>query len=357
LSAGFGSSSTKSPGALAGIPGAAAWPVYVPKVPCQDYNSPSRHFVLLAPDFNSFAAAVCSRFFFRPDTAKLYWFDTHTPLKAQSHKLDACSYHGFADMCIRGDLHAVYVYGPTEHCDPPSPDDLPLAQSLLRHDDVADFDEDACESSSGRGSSRSSSMQSQFNKEVLRRDTCCVVCGERSRDLLEAAHILPRDCENSLAVAFGLPSSWRVENGIALCKPCHRRYDSHLFYIHDNTVIVADGLQEDATLGATWKPRHGLSVILPPVVVSGDRLGLKYWPSEQTFSFAKEGFDESQSRRHVDDNATFHCDTPFCSYSSNSMAYILRHKRGDFKSKCPVRVPFQTPSKAAAQSGGTQREG
>lgn len=296
-------------------------------MPVLDYTSLTRYFLKLAPDFKSFAAAACSRFVFSLSSAKLYWFDSIVPDRAQSHKLDSSSYAEFVTRCFQGDLRAVYVYSPTS-TDPLSPSNAPceLGRAEVRLCDVSEFDEDAADSSRVLGNSRSSSQQSHFNRLVLRRDSCCVVCGSINPDLLEAAHILPRDCEDRLAVQFGLPSSWVVENGIALCKPCHRLYDAHLFYIHNNTVVVADGLRQDASLGGTLNARHGQPIFLPSEVVDGDRLGRKYWPAEQTFAFAREGFDEARARRHVDDESTYRCDEPSCSYSAKVECYIRRHK-------------------------------
>ena len=324
-------------------------------VPVRELHSPaSEKAIRLFRSFPRHMAAACEAVGVA-GPAKLYTFCQKNTLPT---RIDESNFAGYILSCLSGNSPVLYVYAS-------SCDDSPEESQFSVVDDDESADTGTIPKASGieRGSVRSSAQQSHFKSLVMRRDNCCVVCGERSLDLLDAAHIVPRDCEDSLAVKFGLPTSWVVENGIALCRPCHKRYDANLFYICSNTIIVADGLCQDPTLGATWAPRQGKMVILPPAAeVSGDRLSFHYWPSEQTFSFAKEGFEEAQTKRHVDEDSTelFHCDAASCSYSAKRQCYILRHKNGDYKAKCPFRVPFKTPMKPsgrAAAASSTEAEG
>ena len=187
----------------------------------------------------------------------------------------------------------MYVFCPSSAGGPSSPDKPPEVAEL--EVDIADA-KSVVRSVSGR----SQPQQTSFSHAVTWRDTradgscCCVVCSVSIIQYLDAAHCIPRD-EDELAHAYGLASSWDTRNGITLCKRCHRAFDAGLFYIHDNTVFVANGVLEDTEdpVAATfWQSRHQQQLVLPGPEREAD------WPTERTFSYSKEVFDVAQKKRH-----------------------------------------------------------
>jgi hypothetical protein len=74
--------------------------------------------------------------------------------------------------------------------------------------------------------------QQAFRQRLLDHYEACVITGERTPDVLDAAHITP----------FSGPHSDGLENGLLLRTDLHRLFDRHLFSIDGDRLVVAEPL-------------------------------------------------------------------------------------------------------------------
>ena len=79
--------------------------------------------------------------------------------------------------------------------------------------------------------SEGSGIQAAFRVALMARDpTICALCS--STGYLEAAHIYPKKgTRTTLFAATGLTNLYCTQNGILLCKPCHRFFDRGYWWI------------------------------------------------------------------------------------------------------------------------------
>ena len=129
------------------------------------------------------------------------------------------------------------------------------------------------------GSARSSGLQEEFRKTLLKRDgNACVLCGAGNH--LEAAHIVRRDAPQELLAEAQLLSSWAADNGILLCRLCHLEFDRHLWRVVPEAppageggepwerVEVAESLRSAAgDRGARFTALHGRHLRQPTNVI------------------------------------------------------------------------------------------
>ncbi|MDK9718532.1 MAG: HNH endonuclease [Trichlorobacter sp.] len=75
-------------------------------------------------------------------------------------------------------------------------------------------------------------MQAIFRSALITLDECCTITGERTKEVLEAAHIIPASRGGAEV----------IENGILLRADIHRLYDANMFTINESGKIE---VQED----------------------------------------------------------------------------------------------------------------
>jgi hypothetical protein len=169
---------------------------------------------------------------------------------------------------------------------------------------------------SNRGSS-----QDNFHQRVLSRDDSqCVFCNNTITSELEAAHIfevfrdkdIPNDDKNFLR-QYDIIDMYDTNNGITLCRECHRAFDKRLCCVHvehdengiaiDHTIIVANALIQNQMNTEKWIELQGKSVRVP----TENKL-LKYWPTEKLFKYREDKFNEKTDERHqLTEDCSFVC--------------------------------------------------
>ena len=98
------------------------------------------------------------------------------------------------------------------------------------------FTEELCKEHGLEVISRRKRDQIRFKEIILEKDgSCCAITGEKTKSVLEAAHIIP-----VWAKGNELP-----ENGLILRADIHRLYDADLFKIKDNGSIEITGQLSD----------------------------------------------------------------------------------------------------------------
>ena len=73
--------------------------------------------------------------------------------------------------------------------------------------------------------------QAKFRAALLAIDECCTITGEKTKEALEAAHIIPASSGGAEV----------IENGILLRADIHRLYDAYLFTISETGEIYVHG--------------------------------------------------------------------------------------------------------------------
>ena len=169
--------------------------------------------------------------------------------------------------------------------------------------DQAPPEEDSVSSSLSSNSQSSSrgSQQHCFSSRVLKRDEeMCVFCGHTNIDNLEAAHIIDVSPGNNvtdlnaLLESFSLLTLYDTENGITLCKTCHKVFDADLCCVcSDNSITVAEAIFScgDNKFITHWEALQGKQIKLPV-----GRYYLKA-PNSAALAYRKARFEECGERR------------------------------------------------------------
>lgn len=100
--------------------------------------------------------------------------------------------------------------------------------------------------------------QAKFRAALLALDECCTITGERTKEALDAAHIIPASSGGAEV----------IENGILLRADIHRLYDANLFIINEIGEInicgeITEGyknLLQDCKIDATSRRRVQLAL-------------------------------------------------------------------------------------------------
>jgi hypothetical protein len=241
-----------------------------------------------------------------------------------------------------GELADVLVFQPMLGADA-SPDKAPVdAQEVPPRDALAAQARGGTEASSGR----SSTIQSMFRANIVKRDgNACVLCRGTSSPL-EAAHVLPRTAGPALLHKAGLMDANETLNGILLCTPCHRLYDAFM-WCHDPTtgVVVADALLHDAALGKAWGSRVGAQLRKPDEAVWA-----LYWPPTSVWAASLCLFHDARTRRHAKaDAAPFPCSV--CGDRWVLLRGLTHHTCRGAKASATFHTPIALRKRASGGGG------
>lgn len=150
----------------------------------------------------------------------------------------------------------------------------------------------------------SDSAQDNFHQRVLKRDGCCVFCGDCVPAHLFVAHIfdvcpatgIPGEDVEFLQ-QYGITDLYETDNGITLCGECYDVFNALLCCVKvefdsagvviGHTIVVANALTSSAKFADKWSKLDGASVRVPT-----NPLLLKYWPPAELFEFRKSKLDE-----------------------------------------------------------------
>ena len=245
------------------------------------------------------------------------------------------------------ELADVLVFQPLLGTDA-SPDKAPVdAQEVPPRDALAAQARGGIEASSGR----SSTIQSMFRANILKRDgNACVLCSNSS--LLEAAHVLPRTTGPELLYKAGLIDANETLNGILLCTPCHRLYDAFMWCLDlTSGVVVADALLCDAALGGLWGARVGAQLRKPD-----DAVWALHWPPPSVWAASLGLFHDARARRHAKaDAAPHHCNV--CGDRWVLLRGLTRHICRGAKAGATFHTPSALRRRASGGGGGGEGGG
>jgi hypothetical protein len=188
-------------------------------------------------------------------------------------------------------------------------------------------DDSVLSSLSSNTSSSRGSQQQCFSRRVLKRDGECVFCGHAITANLEAAHIIDVAAGNNvrdldaLLDSVGLLTLYDTENGLTLCKTCHKTFDADLCCVGgDERIAVADAIFSchDTNFVEHWQKVKG-KTMKPP-----NETHLSNAPNKRALVYRKARFDEYGAQRsQARENKPFVCN--LCGSRTKSAIGLMSH--------------------------------
>jgi hypothetical protein len=232
--------------------------------------------------------------------------------------------------------------------------------------DTAPCDDDSVLSSlSSNTSSSRGSQQQCFSSSVLKRDRECVFCGHAITANLEAAHIIDVAAGNNvrdldaLLRSCSLLSLYDPENGLTLCKTCHKTFDADLCCVGpDESITVAEAIFSchDMNFVEHWRKVRG-KTMKPP-----EETYLSKAPNKRALEYRKARFDEYGARRsQARENKPFVCN--LCGSRTKSANGLMSHMGSKKCHEAKVKMHLKqlsTPTKSPRNESnrkGTGRGG
>jgi hypothetical protein len=224
-------------------------------------------------------------------------------------------------------------------------------------------DDSVLSSLSSNTSSSRGSQQQCFSNRVLKRDGECVFCGHAITANLEAAHIINVAAGNNvrdldaLLNSFGLLSLYDTENGLTLCKTCHKTFDADLCCVGgDERIAVAEAIFSchDTNFVEHWRKVEG-KTMKPP-----NETHVNKAPNKAALVYRKARFDEYGAQRsQARENKPFVCN--LCGSRTKSANGLMSHMGSKKCHEAKVKMHLKqlnTPTKSPRNDSnrkGTRR--